>query len=154
MHIMSSELYTNYRKTAKWKYVLACLRRCRVKGYHVFRAGGPGENFFVREAHNLHRKAAIKVKLDTDGSVIGHVPDGLAAVLAPLLDSGTVTSVTGTITGPPRSGVWDVGGGMELPCEYALHGAKKDRSHVRTALRRSQSTVKSRKCKRDCQDQK
>ena len=32
------------------------------------------------------------VKLDTDGSVIGHVPDGLAAILAPLLDSGTETS--------------------------------------------------------------
>ena len=133
--------------------VLACLRRCRVKGYHVFRAGGPGENFFgEREAHNLHSKAAIKVKLNTDGSVIGHIPDGLAAVLAPLLDSGTVTSVTGTITDPPRSaaeGVWAVGGGIELPCEYALHGAKKDRSHVRTALRRSQSTVKSRNRKRD-----
>ena len=78
------------------------------------------------------------MKLDTDGSVIGHVPDGLA--------TGTVTSITGTITRPPRSaaGVWAVGGGIKLPCEYALHGAKKDRSHVRTALRRSQSTVKSR----------
>ena len=65
-------------------------------------------------------------------------------------------SVTGTITGPPKSapeGVWAVGGGIELPYEYALHGVKKDRSHVRTALRRSQSTVKSRKRKRDCQDQ-
>ena len=64
-----------------------------------------------------HSEAAIKVILDTDGSVTRHVPGGLAAVLAPLLDSGTVTSVTGTITGPPRSapeGVWDVGGGIEL----------------------------------------
>ena len=119
----------------------------------------PEKTFFEREAHNynLHSKAAIKVKLDTDGSVIRHVPNGLTAVLAPLLDSGTVTSVTGMITGPPSSaaeGVWAVGGGIELPCEYALHGTKKDRSHVRTALRRSQSTVKLRKRKRDCQDQK
>ena len=84
----------------------------------------------------------------------------MAAVLAPLLDSGTLISgtlisVTGTITGPPRSapeGAWAVSGGIELPCEYALHGAKKDCSHVRTALRRSQSTVKSIKRKRDCQD--
>ena len=84
------------------------------------------------------QRSGNKVMLDTDGSVIGHVPNGLAPVLASLLDSGTVTSVTGTITGPPRSapdGVWAVGGGVELPCEYALHGAKKDRSHVRTALR-------------------
>ena len=115
------------------------------------------KTFCEREAHNLHSKAAIKVKLDTDGSVIGHVPDGLAAILAPLLDSDTVTSVTGTTTGPRRSaaeGVWAVGGGIERPCEYALHGATKDRSHVRTALRQSQSTVKSRKRKHDCQDQK
>ena len=57
-----------------------------------------------------------------------------------------MTSVTGTTNGLRRSateGVWAVGGGIELPCEYALHGAKKDRSHVRTALRRLQSTVKS-----------
>ena len=72
------------------------------------------------------------------------------------MTSSTVASVTGTIMGPLRSapeGVWAVGGGIELTCEYALHGAKKDRSHVRTALRRSQSTVKLRKRKRDCQDQ-
>ena len=123
-----------------------------------FSSCGLEEKFFCeREAHNLHSKAAIKVMLDTGGGVIGHVPDGLAASLAPLLDSGTVTSVTGTTTGPPRSaaeGVWAVRGGIELPCEYALHCTKKDRSHVRTALRRSQSTVKSRKCKRECQDQK
>ena len=45
----------------------------------------------------------------------------MAAVLAPMLDSGTVTSVTGMITDPSRSaaeGVWAVGGGIELPCEY------------------------------------
>ena len=93
------------------------------------------------------------MKFDTDGSVIGHVPNGLAAVLAPLLDSGMVTSITGTITGPHRSaseGVWADDGGIELPCEYVLHGAKKDRSNVRTALRRSQSAVKSRTRESDC----
>ena len=81
---------------------------------------------------HTHNEVAIKVKLDTD-SVIGNVPDGLAAILAPLLESDRVTNVTEMITGPPRSapeGVWAVGGGIELPCEYALHGAKKDRSHV------------------------
>ena len=75
--------------------------------------------------------------LDPDGSLIGHVPDGLAAVLAPLLDSGTVTSVTGTTTDLPRSvaeGVWAVCGGIELSCEYALHGTKKDRSHEQSHI--------------------
>ena len=83
------------------------------------------ETFCQREAHNPHNGAAIKV--NGDGNVVGHVPEGLAAVLAFMLDSGTVTSITGTITGHPRSaleGVWAVGEGIELPCEYALHGAK------------------------------
>ena len=37
----------------------------------------------------------------------------------------------------PRSaaeGVWAVCGGIELPCEYALHGTKKDRSHEQSHI--------------------
>ena len=71
-----------------------------------------------------------------DNRLIGYVPDCLAAVLVPLLDSARV------ITGPPRSspdGVWAIGGGIELPCEHVLHGAMQDRSPVRTALRQAQS---------------
>ena len=87
-----------------------------------------------------------------DDRIIGHVPDRLAVVLAPLLDSGRVTNITGTITGPPRSspdGVWAISGGIELPCEYVLHGAKQDGSPVRRALRQAQSEKKkSRKRKR------
>ena len=42
-----------------------------------FQTGGPGETFFCeREAHNPHSKVAIMVKLDVDGSVIGHIPNG------------------------------------------------------------------------------
>ena len=54
------------------------------------------KRFCEREAHNPHSKAVIRGKLDSDGSIIGQVSDGLAAVLAPLLDSGTVTNVTKT----------------------------------------------------------
>ena len=57
--------------------------------------------FFVREASNPHSGTAIVVKIDD--RIIGNVPDCLAVVLAPLLDSGRVTNITGTITGPPRS---------------------------------------------------
>ena len=116
--------------------VLAHLRHSCVKGYHVFQTGRPRETFFCeREASDLHNGAAIVVKIDD--RIISHVPGRLAVVLAPLLDSGRVTNITGTITGPPRSsldGVWAIGGGIELPCEYVLHGAKQDRSSVRTAL--------------------
>ena len=122
-----------------------------MKGYHVFQTGRPRESFLCkREGHNPYSKVAIVVKIDN--SVIGHVPDRLAVVLARLLDSGWVANITGTITGPPRSspdGVWTVGGGIELPCEYVLHGAKQHRSLVRTALRQAQSEKKrSRKRKR------
>ena len=124
-----------------------------MKGYHVFRTGGAGETFSCeREPHNPHSEAAIVVKLETDSTVIGHVPNRLAIVLAQLLDCGMVTRITGTITDRPRSapeGVWAVGGGVELPCEYVLHGAKKDHSSVRTALRQVPSEAKrARKRKR------
>ena len=50
------------------------------------------------------------------------------------------------ITGPPTcrsalGGVWAVGGGIELPCEYALHCVKKYCSHARTALWRISTTI-------------
>ena len=66
--------------------------------------------------------------------------DRSAVILAPLLDGRIVTSITGTVTGPQRSaadGVWAVGGGLELPCDYVLHGAKKHRSSVSTTLRQA-----------------
>ena len=41
---------------------------------------------------------AIIVKL-CDGSNIGHVPDPLAPVLAPMLDGGMIEHMEGTVTG-------------------------------------------------------
>ena len=109
-----------------------------VKGYHVFRTGESGDTFYcAREPHNPQSEAAIVVKFDRDDHVIGHVPDRFATILALLLDGCIVTRITGTVTGPQRSapdGIWTVGGGIELPCEYVLHGAKKHRSSVRTTL--------------------
>ena len=88
------------------------------------------------------------MKLD-DGSNVGHVPDALARILAPMLDGGVITRMEGTVTGVARSapeGVWVPGGGIEIPCEYVLHGVKKDREKVRQMLR---DTQKSRKRKRE-----
>ena len=53
-------------------------------------------------------------------SVFWNISDCLATVLG-LLDCGIVTNITGTITDTPRSapeGIWTVGGGVELSCEY------------------------------------
>ena len=85
----------------------------------------------------------------SDGSNVGHVPDPLARVLAPMLDGGEIERMEGTVTGVARSapeGVWDPGGGIEFPCEYVLYGAKKDRESVRKTL---QEVQKSRKRKRE-----
>ena len=72
-------------------------------------------------------------------------------ILAPLLDSGRVSDITWTITGPQRSlpvEVWALSGGNELPCEYMLSNVKMDCSSVMTTLWQAQDEKKSRKWKR------
>ena len=42
------------------------------------------------------------------------------------------------VTGDPRpapEGKWVIGGGMEIPCKYRLHGPKSVKKEVRTALK-------------------
>ncbi len=80
------------------------------------------------------------MKTADGNTIIGHVPDGLAVILANLLDNNFLTSITGKTTGPPRSaaiGTWSLGGGIELPCVYTLHGPKMYRSKVRSNLKDS-----------------
>lgn len=119
--------------------VLARLNRSRVKGHHMYRNGTAGDSFSCsREPYNAHSPVAIVATLG-DGAVLGHVPDRMAQVLAPLLDSGEVERMEGTITGPSRSapeGTWVRGGGLEHPCQYVLYGRKKYRGSVRQTLKK------------------
>ena len=113
---------------------LARLKRSRVKGHHVFKSESrPGDAFIcAREPGNPHSPDAIIVKLG-DSSNVGHVPDPLARILAPMLDGGVITHMEGTVTGVTRSapeGVWVPGGGIEIPCEYVLYSLKKDREKL------------------------
>ena len=66
-----------------------------VKGHHVFRSESrPGDSFTcAREPSNTHSSDAIIVKL-SDGSNVGHVPDPLARVLAPMpvIPKGSVSN--------------------------------------------------------------
>ena len=78
------------------------------------------------------------MKKTANGSTSGHVPKSLAATFARLMDAGYVTDITGSITGPPRSvaiGTWTVGGGIELPCHYVMHGPKMHKTKVRGTLK-------------------
>ena len=118
---------------------LARLKRSRVKGHHVFLiASRAGDTFTCsREPGNPHSPDAINVKL-IDGSTVGHVPDRLACVLAPMLDSSDIAHMSGTINSVPRpapEGVWAPGGGIEISCEYVLYSLKKNRSYIRQHLR-------------------
>ena len=74
------------------------MKRC-----YIFETGGPGGTFCEREANNFHSEVAVMVKSDTDGCVIGHIPNDLAVILVPLFESCVVTSIMEMITGPPRS---------------------------------------------------
>ena len=128
------------------KMELARLKNSRVKGHHVFNSESrPGDSFTcAREPSNPHSSDAIIVKL-SDGSSVGHVPDPLARVLASMLDGGEIERLKRIITGVARSapeGVWVPGGGIELPCEYVLYGAQKDRDNVRQTLRELQKSRK------------
>ena len=132
------------------KMELARLKNSRVKGHHVFKSESrPGDTFTcAREPDNPYSPDAIIVKL-RDGSNVGHVPDPLACVLAPMLDDGEIERMEGTVTGVARSapeGVWVRGGGIKFPCEYVLYGVKKDRKKVRRTL---QEIQQSRKRKRE-----
>ena len=129
---------------------LARLKTFCVKGHYVFRSESrPGDSLTcAREPSNPHSSDTIIVKLSA-GSNVGHVPDPLARVLAPILDGGEIKRMEGTLTGVARSaleGVWVPGGGIEFSWEYVctVH-AKKDREIVKQTLRKVQKSRKRRR---------
>ena len=116
---------------------LARLRNSRVKGHHVFRSNiGRGDSFVCeRERINAYSDVAIVAKRRS--LVIGHVPEGLAKILTPILEDGRLKKIDGWITGPERpapEGTWRMGGGIELLCCYVLHGLKESRNDVRSVF--------------------
>ena len=81
----------------------------------------------------------------SDCSNVGHVPDLLACVLAPMLEGGKVEHIEGTAISVARSapeGIWVIGGSNEFPSEYVLYGTKKDRENIRQTLREVQKSRK------------
>ena len=94
----------------------------------------PADTFICAwEPGICHSPDAILVKL-SDCSTVGHVPDALARVLAFMLDIDQLTHMEWFITAFLRSapeGVWVPGGGMEIPCECILLGARKYYNNVR-----------------------
>ena len=108
------------------EHELARLKHLRMKGITFFRAVQDQEiHLIVLGNQAMLSQDAIIVKCN--GSNVGHVPDPLARVLAPMMDHGEIAHMDGTITGLPRSppeGVWTRGGGIDIPCEYVLYCLK------------------------------
>ena len=68
---------------------------------------------------------------------VGHVPDGLAMKLVPLLENSMITCMEAIVKGEPRDaleGKWTLGGGIEIPCIYILYGSKTNKRYVRNKL--------------------
>ena len=71
-------------------------------------------------------------------SKIWHVPEILAIKLTPLWKDGSISEITGKITGEARSapeGTWTQGGGIEIPCIYNIMGDKQHKVKVRNVLK-------------------
>ena len=115
---------------------LACLKSSCIEGHHVYVADLNVGDIFecFLEPENHHSEWAIVVKNTNDDVVIGHVPDGLANLLQPLMLSGEVHRVQAKVTDPPRpapGGMWLKGGGIVIPCHYILYGQSKEKHGVR-----------------------
>ena len=101
----------------------------KIKG-HVFQHNYEvGEEFVCcLEPGNLYspgdNAVVVKTKVEDTGkkeAVVGHIPEPLAQILGPMLNDGTIHSITTKITGEKRGapeGVWVQGGGIELRCKY------------------------------------
>ena len=72
--------------------------------------------------------------------IIGHIPEFLAQVLAPMLLSGEILSihVVKKCSGESRNvpeGTWMLRGGIEIPCIYQIYGCKKKEQNIRAVIR-------------------
>lgn len=134
------------------EHELARLRESCVKGHHVYRSDFTVGAIFDCEQDliNTHSTWAIVVKKST-GEVVGHVPDNLAEVLSPLLESGDVQTMKCEVTALSRAaseGVWVQGGGVVIPFTYILLGKKMNKPLVRNKLR-SESRKKRKRSHED-----
>ena len=109
--------------------------KTEIKGHHFYK-----HDYSIHEQitceldeNNPHSKNAIAVSSKQKGSKIGHLPEGLAKKLSPLLKDGLVLEVEGVISSDAKAsskGTWNRGGGLVLPCKINIHGLKSNKSAV------------------------
>ena len=101
-------------------------------------------DFFVRRTislsfYFLFIRVFIVKTIEFD-EIIGHIPEFLAQVLAPMLLSGEILSihVVKKCSGESRNvpeGTWMLRGGIEIPCIYQIYGCKKKKQNIRAVIR-------------------
>ena len=65
---------------------------------------------------------------------MGHIPESLIEVLAPLMDCWTIIRITAVIDAEHRRapvGTRIPGGGIEIPCTYKIYSAKINKRTIR-----------------------
>ena len=90
------------------------------------------------ELQNEHSEKTALVKIIESDEIVGHVPEFLAQVLAPMMRSGETASVDAVYMGKPRDaseGIWVLQGGDEVPYIYQIYDYKKKKKNIRKAIR-------------------
>ena len=88
--------------------------------------------FCTIEPDNKHSDKVIVVKWGND-DIVGHVPETLAKKIFNFMKSQQIgirdSEVTGS-PGPAPEGQWIICDGIEIPCEYRLHGPKSANKRI------------------------
>ena len=103
--------------------------KSRIKGFHVYRKRIEigTELKCELELENQHNENAFIVKTIESDEIVGHGPEFLAQVLAPMMQSGEIASINVACTCEPRNvrGTWVLGGEIEMPFICQICGCKK-----------------------------
>ena len=124
---------------------LAChaVLTSRIKGHHAY-----NHDYFVGEElicelefTNKYSRNSIEVKSKNKNVTVGHVTEALAAILFPLRKAWKVYKIQAKVTGKSRrapEGIWVLGGGIEIPCQYNIIGPKIHKKYYRKEPRKAQ----------------
>ena len=129
--------------------------KSRITGHHVYKyLYEIGEELSCfRERNNRFSDNAIVVQKDEvvevpkkgskkrkrcENAIVGHMPEPLSEIIAPLIDSSKITKVIAIITDqhrPAPEGTWVPGGGIEIPCLFKIFTSKEQKKIIRKLLK-------------------
>ena len=87
-------------------------------------------------------KKGSKKRKRRENAIVGHMPELLGEIIAPLIDSSKITTVIAIITDQHRQapeGTWVTGGGIEIPCLFKIFTSKEHKKMIRKLLKGNDS---------------